>query len=103
MAAKALGVLAHVAALGTRLRRWDQAGEYSLVASNWSLDNCLTQTTLKTFFFFLKKKWFKNVKATLNYLCGISHNWGVVGGVADRRHSHSLRINNHSQRTESTY
>lgn len=40
--------------------------------------------------------------SSLNYLCSISQNWGVVGGVADWRHSHSLRTNNHSQRTEST-
>lgn len=37
MATKALGVLAHVAALGARLRRWDQAGKHALVATNGSL------------------------------------------------------------------
>lgn len=37
MTTEALGVLAHVAALRTWLWRWDQAGEYTLVASNGSL------------------------------------------------------------------
>lgn len=37
MATKALGVLAHIAALRARLRRWDQAGEHTLVAANGSL------------------------------------------------------------------
>ena len=37
MATKALGVLAHVAALRARLWRWDQPGEHTLVATNGSL------------------------------------------------------------------
>lgn len=37
MATKALGVLAHIAALGAWLWRWDQAGEHALVATNGSL------------------------------------------------------------------
>lgn len=37
MATEALGVLAHVAALGARLRRGDQPGEHTLVATNGSL------------------------------------------------------------------
>lgn len=39
MAAEALRVLAHVAALGTGLRRGNQAGKDALVASHWSLEN----------------------------------------------------------------
>lgn len=38
MSAQALGVLAHVAALGARLRRRDQAGEDALVAADGSLE-----------------------------------------------------------------
>lgn len=37
MAAQTLRVLAHVAALGARLWRRDQAGEHTLVAANGSL------------------------------------------------------------------
>lgn len=59
---------------------------------------CLIQTALRCFLF---KKDFTEVNASINYLCNISQNWGVVCGV-DWRHSHSLRTNNHSQRTEST-
>lgn len=37
MATEALGVLAHIAALRAWLRRWDEAGESALVATNGSL------------------------------------------------------------------
>lgn len=37
MATEALGVLAHVAALGAWLWRWDQPGEHALVATNGCL------------------------------------------------------------------
>lgn len=38
MATKTLGVLAHIAALRARLRRWDQTGEHTLVATDGSLE-----------------------------------------------------------------
>lgn len=38
MAAKALGMLAHIASLWARLRRWDQAGKNALLAAHWGLE-----------------------------------------------------------------
>lgn len=103
MAAEALRVLAHVAALGTGLRRGNQAGEDALVASNWSLEN--GSCKLHQHFFSQNKKketHATEVNASHNYLCNISQNCRVAGGAADRRHSHRLGTDNHSQRSQST-
>ena len=71
MATKALRMLAHIAALRTRLRRGNQAGEHALVASNWSLQNISHK---RHFEFLLKQKHFTEVTASLNYLCNTSQN-----------------------------
>ena len=59
MAPKALRVLAHVAPLRARLRRWDQPGEHTLVATNRSLE------------FVYKKKNIKSIKIIWVYKSNI--------------------------------
>lgn len=102
MAAEALRMLAHVSTLRARLWRWDQSGEHTLVATNGSLqlankkqEKSIKSSSVKAKTVYKKLRLKKaKTRKCLIYLHSIPQAWGVVSGVAHRRHSHSLRTNN---------